>query len=121
MKPMRVLNCTKEDREIIFGIADKVGCPVGFPARDFSDIVSFPHLIFRGEFIDATCDDATFTDVSFSEFITELLKYEKPKVWVTKDAVVSVIADKDYNYFTAKLPHGVRNPKFTYEVQEEQK
>ena len=119
MKPMRVLNCTKEDREIIFKIADKVGCPVDEYIRNHIDDQEYPHIFFDGKDICSSC--MTDNPVSFSDFITELLKYEKPKKWVVKELNH---AQKEINFkgiyteyvYRVYCPH--KNPKFTCEVEE---
>ncbi len=127
MKQMRVLNCTKEDREIIFKIADKVGCPVDEYARkrwsDTMEYIGKKYIIYDGEKVIGSewhGDYGNFNNASFSEFITELLKYEKPKKWVVKESdpaqvEISHSGRKSFTYVTFG---NIRSPKFTYEVEE---
>ncbi len=120
MKPMRVLNCTKKQREAIFTIADEVGFPVYRPTREQIDYDTYRHITISGGEITGTTNSSPFGVVSFSEFITELLKYEKPKVWVKKEGYET----KCDEFFTGQrqftyVTYGkIRNPKFTYEVEE---
>lgn len=121
MKPMRVLNCTKKQREAIFTIADEVGFPVYRPTREQIDYDTYRHITISGGEITGTTNSSPFGVVSFSEFITELLKYEKPKVWVRKETAPMTNVEVEIESSPIAwcyIPKNSRNHKFTYEVEE---
>jgi hypothetical protein len=84
MKEMQINNCSRDEREIIYALAKKINPSWNKHLEEYGDfIMTYPNFHFNGRIFGGTYSSSRFPNVTFNEFIQEMLKQNPIAIVVT--------------------------------------